>query len=395
MRLMIRAGILVITLAVALSGCFGYDPFANDTIRLSASNAVAAVGDEVTFTAEHERGDARITIEEAEQQITPPQTIRTLPVLDGASIFIDERATLTVPLEQGRNRALGRDIYRYDHEDTVLGWGGERVHLTESGSLRVRTGETPMNRDGIVDATFTITMQSGSEQTVTLSLGERKTVSLDGQSATLEIIDVTMGSSRLEELIVRAEYSVPFFGTRSVDLDFGIGSGKWVNTGFSSFEVYLTDVTYSLHADGDSPVYLESDSDEHQLVIGRPVTLDGTTILPLELTSGASTGATVLLNPTVLIIGESVVRYPDETLAIDYTLDQTTASFTEDNSDSVFGTYRIEGTTIIDTYSIERVNEDSSSATFRFNVAGDYTAQATVTDQGVLVGEASTSVLIT
>ena len=394
---MIRTALLAITLAFALSACFGFDPFPNDTVRISASNAVATVGDEVTFTTTHDRGEARVSILETEQEITPPQTVRSLPVLDGASIFVDERATLTVTLDTGRNRALGRDIYRYDDGDTILAWGGERVRVTESGSLRVRAGDSAMIRDGITDATFTITMEGGSEQTVTIAQGEKKTVSLDGQSATLEIIDVTMGSERLDELIVRAEYSVPVLGTQSIDLDFTIGSGKRVDTGLRRFDVYLTDVTYSLRADGDSYAYLESGSDEERLVVGRPVTLDGTTVLPVQLSAGTTLSATVLVEPTVLMIGMSVVRYPDETLELDHTFDQTTGrlTLTEDGSDSVFGTYRIEGNTIIDTYSVERVSEDSSSATFRFNVAGDYTARATVTDRGVLVGEASTSVLIT
>jgi hypothetical protein len=393
---MIRTTLIIITLALALSACFNYQNPIVDDVDLSASKNTGVPGDEITFSATHDRGDAHITILETELEFDPPQTVRDLPVLQGASVSVEEnQATLSVTLEEGLNRALGRDLYRFDDATrAILAWSGERAQVTTSGSLRLRSDSAQMVVDGIESATFSITMVGSDDEPMieTIALGEEKTVSLDGQSATLEITDVVMTDGKLEELTLLARYKV-LIVDQSTELVFSMGSGKRIDTGTKRFDVYLTDVTYSYSSVGGGELYLVSGSEEVPFVLERPVMLGGVVMIPLSL-SGSS--ATVLIDPEVVLIGSDVVRYPDETLMIDHSFDRTSGSFTftETDSDSLFATYRLEEGMIIDTYSAQLVSSQDSSATYRFLVSGEYTAQVTVTDAGELVGDARSSVRI-
>ena len=400
---MIRTIALTITLAFALSACFGIgSPFANG-IQLDASPKIGAVGDEVTFTAEHGRGEARIRILETEQSIEPPQTVRTLPVLGDATIFVSEDATtLSVTLQEGRNRALGRDIYRYDTaQGTILAFGGERTHTSANADVQLRAEAHDPIRDGIVDATFSIEkLNSGEDLTyLTVEMGTVGEINLDDQSATFEIVEVEINDNELERLVIRTEYNLPLFGRQSKNLNFSLTKGNDITVLSGTYRVFLTEVTYSVIQSDEVDLFLESGSDEASFVIGRPVILAGHTIVPLSLSSKDELQATILVDPEVLIVGSELVRYPDETLDVEHTFDASEGAFTftDDDADSLFSTYRLEDerTRITDTYSAELIGSGSSSATYRFFVPGDYTARAIVTDDGARIGQAEASVLIT
>lgn len=400
-----RIIVLTIALSFVLSACFNFttplDP--SEDVRLSTSANVASRGDPITFTSDHMRGDASFSIVEGTVSINPPQTVRNLPVLlDGsASVLVDEGTTLTVTLEEGRTEALGRDIYRFDRDETVIAFGGERTQVSGSSSdIRLRSDSADETRDGISSATFRIVKVGSSDEFFeTVEIGEEKSISLDGQSASFEITDYTMSGEELADLTILARYSVPILGQQSQTLDFTFTTGKRISTGSNTYDVFLTDVEYTVTTSGTDGLVLVSGSDEVPFEIGSVVELNGRTIIPISIGSGSTLTGTVLIDPEVYLISDSFMRYPDEQIMIDYGFDRTTGrlSITQSDDDEVFGAYSVNrnAMTITDTYSFELVSEDDSSATYRFHVAGDHTARVEVSENGEVYAQAQTSVLIT
>ena len=369
---------LTIILAFALSACFNVTLPGNDT-TLTPSTNVADIGESVTFTSERE---GTIRIVEASTPIEPPQTVRNLPSLEGASVLVDDQTTLTVTLDEGRNEVLGRDVYRFDGSTTIVAYG-ETQRIDASSDIRLVSESAEQVRDGISSATFRIVRVGGSTTTYeTVEIGETKTINLDGQSATFEITDTTMSGEELESLEVRASYQVPIIGTQSQTLDFTFQTGKRINTGSNTYDVFLDSVEYTTTTVGTDGLVIEAGSESAPLRIGEILELRGDVIIPVSTGSGPS--ATILINPTTLLVSNTLTRYPEVSLNVDHSYDRTTGELTiiQGDTDEVFSAYRVDRDTmlLLDTQSVEEVSTTSTSATYRFHRSGDYTAQITISD---------------